>query len=141
MLQETPQHFVSENQYIVDTFLSDFYRNNRMELFEIISPTFTYYTPFSGMLNFLEYVEWMSNLAPQRNVVKICAPETMDDIEFTHKFIMNILDFKLGFEEELIGETTIIVKNGLIEHVENKYKEEISNPKMIQRITAKFALQ
>lgn len=135
MLQENSAQLVSNHQHMVETFTSDFYRNKRLELHEIVSPTFTYFTPFSGLLNFLEYVDWMENLATQRSVTKLCKPKSDDNSEYSYKYVMKIIDLKLSFEEELIGETIVIVVDGLIEHVENKYEEEISNPKLIKKIT------
>ena len=119
-------------------FLSDFYRDKRNELSEIISTDFSYSSPFFGEVSFDEYVNWMGRLSNQRSIAKISIPSSSDDEIFTHEFLLKVLDFTDGFDEEMTGQTKIIIKNGLIEHVGNIYEDEMLNPEKFARIKAKL---
>lgn len=129
---------MSKNQEIIELFLSDFYRNRREELAEIISPKFRYQSPFFGNVDFEEYVVYLNQLSNQRSITKKSNPITIDDEVFTHEFVLKVLDFTDGFEEEMIGHTTITIKNGLIEYVENKYAEAATNPEKFAKIKIKL---
>lgn len=119
-------------------FLSDFYRNKRAELTEIISPSFHYQSPFFGNVDFHGYLHWMEQFSSIRSVVKKSQPQTNDNVIFTHEFSLKVLDYMENFEEEMMGHTTITIKDGLIENVINLYDEEISNPQKFEKIKAKL---
>lgn len=129
---------MSTNFQIVMLFLSDFYRNKRDELVEIISPDFIYQSPFFDEVGFDEYVDWMSKLSNQRSIAKTSIPTSDDDEIFTHTFLLKVLDFTEEFAEEMFGQTQITIKNGLIERVINVYKDQTLNPEKFERIKAKL---
>lgn len=129
---------MSKNLEIVSLFLSDFYRDKRIELSEIISPKFRYQSPFFGEVNFSEYTDWMSRLSNQRSVTAKTSLQSADDEVFEYQFIMKVLDFVDGFDEEMLGNTKIIIKNGLIEYVEITYDDEKSKPEKFKKIRTKL---
>lgn len=129
---------MSRNLEIVELFLSDFYRNRRAELAEIISPKFRYQSPFFGNGDFEKYLIWLKQMSNQRSITKKSELKTDDDQMFVYDFILKVLDFSDGFQEEMVGCTVITIKDGLIEYVENTYSEATSNPEKFARVKAKL---
>lgn len=138
MILQTNSVHMSKNHEIIMLFLSDFYRDKRAELAEIISPNFLYSSPFFGDADFNEYVDWMSKMSNQRSITNLSQLESDNDRVFNYSFKLKVLDFTDGFEEEMIGKTTIIINDGLIEFVENSYVDASSNPEKFRRIRDKF---
>lgn len=129
---------MTKNHQVISLFLSDFYRNKREELLEIISPNFAYHTPFCGELNFTEFLDYMSRIASQAQAVKLTEPSSKDDVLFHHTFNLKILDFGEDFDEDIIGQTSITMKNGLIEYIEIGYEDEFLNTEKFLKIKAKL---
>lgn len=129
---------MSKNHEIVTLFLSDFYRDKRAELIEIISPKFRYQSPFFGNVDFAEYIDWMSRLSNQRSVTAKTALRSTDDEIFEYQFILKVLDFVDGFDEDMIGNSKIIIKNGLIEYVEITYDDEKTKSPKFEKIKTKL---
>ncbi|MBL1420916.1 MAG: hypothetical protein COC24_010455 [Alphaproteobacteria bacterium] len=129
---------MTTNFQIVMLFLSDFYLNKSSELVEIISPKFICHSPFFGEVEFDEYVHWMGRLSSQRSLAKITIPASTDDEVFTHEFLLKVLDFSDEFSEEMVGQTEITIRNGLVENVVSVYEDQKLNPEKFARIKAKL---
>lgn len=128
---------MSKNLQMVKLFHSEFYHTKRVELTEIISPTFSYHSPLCGHLNFTEYVEFLSHIGVHSSAVKTLTT-TKDDRVFDFQFAMKVLDFVDGFDEEMIGNGRIIVEDNLIEKYHVTYSEDFLKSDTFAKIKAKL---
>lgn len=107
---------MSTNKDLVDYFIGEFYSGKLANLELLVTEDFMFKMVGFPKLNFKKFVKMASAIS---NLVKLNILEigSVDDQTFEMNYLLDVMIFKGGFDKEIYGEITVVVKDGLLEKI------------------------
>lgn len=107
---------MSINRDLVDYFISEFYSGKLANLELLVTEDFRFKMVGFPKLNFKRFVKMASATS---NLVKLNIQEiiSVDDLTFEMDYLLDVMIFKGGFDKEISGNITVVVKDGLLEKI------------------------
>ncbi|PCI88478.1 MAG: hypothetical protein COB24_03000 [Hyphomicrobiales bacterium] len=107
---------MSTNRDLVDYFIGEFYSGKLANLELLVTEDFMFKMVGFPKLNFKKFVK-MANATS--NLVKLNIQEIVsaDDLTFEMKYLLDVMIFKGGFDKEIYGNITVVVRDGLLDKI------------------------
>ncbi|MBL1419888.1 MAG: hypothetical protein COC24_005200 [Alphaproteobacteria bacterium] len=107
---------MSTNKDLVDYFIGEFYSGKLANLELLVTEDFMFKMAGFPKLNFKKFVK-MANVTS--NFVKLNIQEIVsaDDLTFEMKYLLDVMIFKGGFDKEIYGDITVVVRDGLLDKI------------------------
>lgn len=107
---------MSTNKDLVDYFIGEFYSGKLANLELLVTEDFMFKMVGFPKLNFKRFVKMANAIS---NLVKLNIQEIVsaDDLTFEMKYLLDVMIFKGGFDKEIYGDITVVVRDGLLDKI------------------------
>ena len=107
---------MSTNKQLVDYFVGEFYSGKLANLELLVTDDFSFKLTGFPKLNFKKFVI-MANAVSNRVKLNILEIVSIDDLTFDMKYSLDVMILKGGFDKEIVGEITVVIKEGLFHKI------------------------